>query len=174
MTTDQRLERLERQNRWMKVAVASMAVVLAVVFLIAAGEDQEKDKVLEEVRAKKLVLVDEQNVERGMMSCERNRVELRLQYSNGKSALRIAVRENKIRTDTVNSDRYNTDIRLFDAETGNATVRLSTTNGERTRLRLDAPGERNQSWIDLEVPHDRDPDIVVRGKDGKPIFKAPK
>jgi len=59
MTTDQRLERLERQNRWMKVAVASMAVVLAVVFLIAAGQDQEKDraKVLEEVRAKKLVLV---------------------------------------------------------------------------------------------------------------------
>ena len=53
MTTDQRLERLERQNRWMKVAVASMAVVLAVVFLIAAGQDQEKVKVLEEVKAKK-------------------------------------------------------------------------------------------------------------------------
>jgi hypothetical protein len=61
MTTDQRLERLERQNWWMKVAVASMAVVLAVVFLIAAGQDEEKDKpkVLEEVRAKRFVAVDE-------------------------------------------------------------------------------------------------------------------
>jgi hypothetical protein len=69
MTTDQRLERLERQNRWMKAAVASMAVVLAVVLLVAAGQDREKDKpkVLEEVRAKKFVVSDSLGHEHGKL-----------------------------------------------------------------------------------------------------------
>jgi hypothetical protein len=52
----------------MKVAVAGMAVVLAVALLIGAGQDQDKTKVLEEVRAGRFLLVDEENVERGVCS----------------------------------------------------------------------------------------------------------
>lgn len=48
MTTDQRLMRLERQATKIKAAVAGMAVVLAVVLLIGAGQDQDKPKVLED------------------------------------------------------------------------------------------------------------------------------
>jgi hypothetical protein len=78
MTTDQRLERLERQNRWMTAAVASMAVVLAVVFLVAAGQDQEKDKpkVLEEVRAKRVAIVDNAGNDRIILDAPEGRARL--------------------------------------------------------------------------------------------------
>jgi hypothetical protein len=61
MTTDQRLARLERQNAWMKATVAGMAVVLAAVFLVAAGQDRDKPEVLEEVRARRLILLDRES-----------------------------------------------------------------------------------------------------------------
>ena len=173
MNTDQRLQRLESQNAKMKAAVAGMAVVLAVVLLVGAGQEKDQPKVLEEVRAKRFVLVDKQGKRRGMMSCDQSGVRLGLMYSNGREALRITVREDKIRTGTVSIDRYNTDFRMFDAETGRASVRLNTTNGERTRFRLDDPSNRNPTWIDLKVPHGSDPEIIVQDKSGKVIFKAP-
>jgi hypothetical protein len=73
MTTDQRLARVERQNAQMKVALAGMAVVLAVVLLVAAGQDQDKPKVLEEVRAKKFVLVDNAGNPRASLFLDKNR-----------------------------------------------------------------------------------------------------
>jgi len=68
MTTDQRLARLERQCRLFKAGFALVTVALAVVLLIGAGQDQDKTKVLEEVRARRFLLVDEKNVERGVWS----------------------------------------------------------------------------------------------------------
>ena len=70
MNTDQRLQRLERQNAKMKAAVAGMAVVLAVVLLVGAGQEKDKPKVLEEVRVKKFVVVDQKGEVRGRFSAE--------------------------------------------------------------------------------------------------------
>ena len=40
MTIEQRFQRLESQNAKMKAAVAGMAVVLAVVLLVGAGQER--------------------------------------------------------------------------------------------------------------------------------------
>ena len=173
MSTDHRLQRLERQCSLFKAGFALVTVALAAVLFVGAGQDKDKPKVLDEVRAKNFILVDKQGKQRGMMPCDRSGVRLGLLYSNGREALRIVVREDKIRTGTVSIDQYNTDLRMFDAVTGRASVRLNTTNGGRTRFRLDDPSNRNPTWIDLKVPHGSDPEIIVMDKSGKVIFKAP-
>jgi hypothetical protein len=55
MTTEQRLERLERENKWMRrIGVVAVAVA-ATVFLIGQG----KEKALPDLKAKSLELIDE-------------------------------------------------------------------------------------------------------------------
>lgn len=61
MTIEQRFQRLERQCRLFKAGFALVTVALAAVLFIGAGQDkkdQDKPKVLEEVRAKAFKLVD--------------------------------------------------------------------------------------------------------------------
>jgi len=67
MTTDQRLARVERQCSLFKAGFALVTVALAVVLLIGAGQDQDKPKVLEEVRAKRFVVQDETGRERAVL-----------------------------------------------------------------------------------------------------------
>jgi hypothetical protein len=68
MTTEQRLARLERENRWTKGIAVALALALGVVLFVSAGQEQEKDKpkVLDQVRAKRFLAVDESGVERGV------------------------------------------------------------------------------------------------------------
>ena len=68
MTTEQRFKRLERENVRMKATVAGMTVVLAVVLLVGAGPNQDKTNVLEEVRAKRFVVINEAGEIRGSLS----------------------------------------------------------------------------------------------------------
>jgi hypothetical protein len=86
MTTDQRLARLERQCRLLKAGFALTAITLVTVLLVGAGQDQEKGKVLEEVRAKKFVLVDENRKTRGQLDISEGRSRLTL-FSAEKKAL---------------------------------------------------------------------------------------
>jgi hypothetical protein len=67
MTTDQRLARLERQCRLFKAGFALTAITLVTVLLVGAGQEQEKGKVLDQVRTREFILVDEKGKERGRM-----------------------------------------------------------------------------------------------------------
>ena len=68
MTTDQRLARLERQCRLFKAGFALTAITLVTVLLVGAGQDQEKPKVLDEVRTKSLLICSEDGERRAFFS----------------------------------------------------------------------------------------------------------
>ena len=67
MTTEQRLERLERENRWMRRVGVVVVAVAAAVFLIGQGEG----KVADVLYAKRLVVVGDQNVPRGSFGVDK-------------------------------------------------------------------------------------------------------
>jgi hypothetical protein len=67
MTTEQRLERLERENRWMRRIGAVGVAVAAAVFLIGQGEGKVDDVLY----AKRFVVVGDQNVPRGSFGVDK-------------------------------------------------------------------------------------------------------
>ncbi len=66
MTVEQRLERLERQNRWLKRIATVCVAVVAVVFLLGQGKD--KPRVVE---AEAFVLRDSEGKQRAVLSMEK-------------------------------------------------------------------------------------------------------
>jgi hypothetical protein len=66
MTTEQRLARLERQNRWMRRIGAVAVAVAAAVFLV--GQGKENPRVVE---AEKFVLLDLEGRERAVLGVAR-------------------------------------------------------------------------------------------------------
>jgi len=91
MTTDQRLARLEKQCSLLKAGFALVTVALAVVLLIGAGQDQVKPKVLEEVRAKRFVMVDKDGKPRGELGVFKDVPNLVLADENGKYRVGLGV-----------------------------------------------------------------------------------
>ena len=68
MTTEQRLERLERENRWMRRIGAAGVAVAAAVFLIGQGKDKElPDLVVGSLAVKKLTVKDKDGKERAAL-----------------------------------------------------------------------------------------------------------
>jgi len=65
MTTDQRLAKLERENRIIKAAGLVLLLALGACLLLGAGQDEPK--VLEEVKAKRFVVQDEMGRERAFL-----------------------------------------------------------------------------------------------------------
>jgi hypothetical protein len=57
MTTDQRLARLERENRWMKVAGVLLLSALGSCQFLRTEENQKKLETTDEIRAKRVILV---------------------------------------------------------------------------------------------------------------------
>ncbi|MBN2492501.1 MAG: hypothetical protein JXQ29_16760 [Planctomycetes bacterium] len=89
MTIEQRLERLEKENRWIRMTAVAVALALGAVLFVAAGQDQEKDKptVLDQVRAKSYILVDAENRVRGQWYCRGNHSAFRLDDGLGKGTI---------------------------------------------------------------------------------------
>ena len=62
MTTEQRIERLERENRWIRRGGAVLFAVVAAVVLVAQGKDD--DKAPDHLTVKSLSVLDKQGVSR--------------------------------------------------------------------------------------------------------------
>ena len=93
MTTEERLARLERQNRWMKAAGAVLVLVFVGVLLAGAGQDKDKPKVLDEVRAKAFVVVDKDGKDRASLSCQKDGASfLGMRDQDGKVRVSLRVR----------------------------------------------------------------------------------
>jgi len=64
MTTEQRLERLERENKWMRRIGAVAVAVAAAVFLVGQGKDKE----LPDLEVRSLTVKDEDGRTRAMLA----------------------------------------------------------------------------------------------------------
>jgi len=181
MTTDQRLARLERQNARMKVAVAGMAVVLAVVLLIGAGQDQGKPKVLEEVRARRLVVEDDKGIAKVTIRSGGIRITTMKASVNlgpdglqllGASGSTVGLYSSPVAGLTLYRQVARLGLRLrLNPRDGSPAVCLFDKNG-RVRCILGAPGA---DTIPEDPVHDRpESSLVMYDADGNPIFTAPK
>jgi len=177
MITDQRLSRLERQNARLKVVVAGMAVVLAVVFLVAAGkyEDQDKPGVRKEVRAKRFVVVDEEGRNRGLIAVKK-----------GSPGIAFVDAAGRLRAGLGCSDQAGSGLTLWDPGTESffrigqlptGCMGLQLLGGEgdaRIELRSNPAHPRTLATDENPNPEwPRQPTIVIYDKKGLIVFEAP-
>jgi hypothetical protein len=80
MTTEQRLERLERENRWMRRIGAVGVAVAAAVFLIGQGKENE----LPDLEVRSLTVKDEAGVVRARLKTDRGLTGLAFLDKHGK------------------------------------------------------------------------------------------
>ncbi len=93
MTTEQRLERLERQIRWMRRIGAVGVAVAAAVFLIGQGKDKEPPDL--EVRS--LKVVDNKGMVHAKISHHKGRGVLTLRGREIRSWSRLSARPDSCR-----------------------------------------------------------------------------
>jgi hypothetical protein len=136
MTTEQRLARLERENRWMRRLGAVAVAVAAAVFLVGQGKD--KPRVVE---AQKFVLRDSEGKSRAELSLrERGGVGLASLLLLRPDAPMLALRDGSGRSRLVLSaaDEGATDMLIKDAR-GNARVLLGVSHRGSGGIEVYAP-----------------------------------
>ena len=70
MNVEQRLTKLERENRFLRLAGAACVVALASAFLMGAQKAKEAENIPDVLKAKKLVIVDAAGSERIVLAVE--------------------------------------------------------------------------------------------------------
>jgi hypothetical protein len=144
MTLEQRLQRLERQNRWMKRLGAVMLAVLAVGVLVA-----QKKAVPDEVAAKRFVLRDDQGRERAALGPLEHGCSLGMFDKDRKIGLALGVWGGPF---LVFRDERGETLEFGQKKDGSIDMRL------HDKLTLQLVG--------------RKADLVIAGPDGQPVWKA--
>jgi len=193
MTTDQRLARLEKQCRFFKAGLALVTVALAVVLLIGAGQDQDRPKALEEVRAKRFVVVggdggevvwlnwngltvrtarpDEGGGRREVVSVTRNGLAVHDRTGSTTGAvLALTNHEHPALTLWQKWGQVRLQMRLSPKD-GSPAICLFDDN-RRVRCILGAP--RCDTFPEDPAHDCPESSLVMYDADGNPIFKAPK
>jgi hypothetical protein len=156
MTTEQRLARLERENRWMRRLGAVAVAVAAAVFLVGQGKD--KPRVVE---AQKFVLRDSEGKSRAELSLrERGGVGLDLRDGAGTPRASLLL----LRPDAPM-------LALRDGSGRSRLVLSAADEGATDMLIKDA---RGNARVLLGVSHRGSGGIEVYAPNGTVIWKAPK
>ena len=154
----QRLERLERENRQWK-RLASLAVALLGTVILVGATVSKKSKVPDELRAKRIVLVDD---------AARDRAELSVMTDN---------RPGLVFSDEAGKPR----LMLYLSQYGEPTLSFADTGGRRRIvLNLDLYGtllqfadEAGKLRAALAVPAEGEPEMELLGRDDKVLWRAP-
>jgi hypothetical protein len=144
MTVEKRVERLERQNRWMKRLVAVTLAVAAAVLLVA-----QKKPPAEVIEAKRFVLRDDKGRGRAALGPHEHGVTLGMFDRDEKTGLMLGVWGTPF---LVFRDARGETLELGQKEDGTIDLRL------HDKLTLHLIG--------------RKADLVIAGPDGKEIWKA--
>jgi len=98
MTTEERLGRLERENRWMKLGGAVLLLALVAVLFVGAGQEEDTPKVIELIRARKLELVNEHGAISGWLYADpgKSGLILRDPYGKGRISMTAGSRESSV------------------------------------------------------------------------------
>ena len=130
----ERLEKLERQNRWMKRGALALTAGLAVTLFMGAGGN--KPEVLDEIRVKKLVIEDDAGTIRCQLDASNKgtilqlndrsgspRVAIFTDAKSGMAGMNVRQKDGKMRLGMGCRNDGNAWVRLFKAR-GNATKGL--------------------------------------------------
>ncbi len=88
----ERLQKLERQNRWVKRGVLAVTAGLAITLFMGAGGD--KPEVLDEIRVKKLIVEDDAGIVRCIVQADAEGItKLELRDRRGQERIRLQINE---------------------------------------------------------------------------------
>ncbi len=105
MTTDERLEKLERELnqakgriRWLLAGIGLCLVIVAVIwaFGLATTTAHASQGALKEIRANSFVLVDANGKPRASLGMDEDGLELRLRYENGNIGAALCLHDEKM------------------------------------------------------------------------------
>jgi hypothetical protein len=105
MTTDERLDKLERELkqakgriRWLLAGIGFCLVILAVIwaFGLATTTAQASQGALKEIRANSFVLEDANGKPRASLGMDEDGLELRLRYENGNIGAALCLHDEKM------------------------------------------------------------------------------
>jgi hypothetical protein len=91
MTIEERLERLEKENRRLKYLLFSLLFLVAGVFFVGATAKKKGKPVSDEIRTHRLVLVDSKGKDRGVLGMDKECPFLGLYDEEGISRISLAV-----------------------------------------------------------------------------------
>ena len=144
MTVEQRVERLECQNRWMKRLVALSLAVVAAVVLVA-----QKAPPPEEIRAKRFIMTGGKGKSHAALGPVESGVSFVMTGEDGKTGLMLGVWGTPF---LVFRDAKGESLELFQKEDGTLDLRI------HDKLTLHLVG--------------RKADLVIAGPDGKEVWKV--
>ncbi len=162
-TLEERLERVERENRWWRIVGIGALTVLALVLLMGAA----RSGVQEEIRARRFTLVDEKEKIQGFLGFSAVGSPTLFLFDNPTLTLFDSERRPRVR---LSGGSVKSGLRLF-AKDGGPLADLYIESTEWPRLSLfDTSGRRR---VALMVLPDGTPQLTLRDKDEKVIWKAP-
>lgn len=164
-TLVERLERVERENRWWKVVGVGVMTIMVLALLMGAAKPRVS--VRDEVRARRFTLVDNKGKVRGIFGFSAIGSPVLFLFDDATITLFDSERRPRAR---LAGGLVKSGLRLY-AKDGAPLADLYIEGGEWPRLSLfDKSGRRRAV---LQVLPDESPGLILRGKDGKAIWKAP-
>lgn len=191
MTTDERLESLEREltlakrhNRWV-LAIAGTVVLTLVMAGIFLGDEntaqaQGKGSERKVIAANKFILEDERGRKRAVLAIDKDGVSLALFDENGKLRALLDTSNNRPglalydeNTNTravISLDKDNANLSLHGKRGEGGGVMLAVSEGRPALVLLD---ERSKPRIGLAFDKGRGPLLQMLDEKGKPFWSAP-
>ncbi len=163
MSVEERLERLERQNKWMRRLGAVGVALVATVILMGQGKASQPAKV---VVAEKFVLMDSDGKTWGEWGTDRGLVRLLLRDQEGHDLVRLSANEEGTIAALVLMDKGGTNRVELGGGIEGAGLNLNDWKGH-VRARLYAAPDDDESA--LTTTH-----LGFLDKSGKVFWKAPK
>jgi hypothetical protein len=158
-----RLERVERENRRWKVIGLGVMTLMGLALLMGAA----KPGVQDEVRARRFTLVDDKGKIQGFLGFSAIGSPTLFLLDNPTVTLFDSERRPRVQ---LSGGVVKSGLRLY-AKDGDPLVDLYIEGGEWPRLSLYDKSKRRR--VALEVLPDGSPDLTLRDKDRKVIWKAP-
>lgn len=158
-----RLERVERENRRWKAIGLGVMTLMGLALLMGAARPGVQD----EVRARRFTLVDDEGKVQGFLGFSAVGSPTLFLLDNPTVTLFDSERRPRVQ---LAAGVVKSGLRLYD-ENGNPLADLYVEGGEWPRLSLYDKSERRRAA--LQVLPDGSPDLTLRDKDRKIIWKAP-
>ncbi len=154
-----RLDRLEQENRLLKI-LGSLVVLVLSVFLLTGATNIDPSKIIEVIRARQITLVDKDGTARAGMGI----------LPDGTVTIGLLDKNGTLRTGLRLSDKGSTGLTIHVREGKAASLVAEPSNG---MVRLALTDENLNVRASLTVAADGSPSLVLRDENGNATFSMP-